>query len=112
MNVREQERGNVLVLLIDEKRLDAHKAPRLREEVISRIDGGRHLIVIDLSATEFMDSSGLGALVSCLKRMGPKGSIAVAGVKGSVDRLFSLTRMDRVFPLHATVDEAVEKLAG
>lgn len=112
MNVREQERGAVLVLSIDEKRLDAHKAPQLREAVISRIEKGHHLLVIDLSSTEFMDSSGLGALVSCLKRLGPKGSMAVAGVKGSVNRLFSLTRMDRVFPLHGTVDEAVDKLAG
>lgn len=110
MNVREEERGNVLVLSIDEKRLDAHKAPRLREEIISRIDGGRHLIVIDLAATEFMDSSGLGALVSCLKRLGPKGGIAVASLGSSVSRLFSLTRMNRVFSLHATVDEAVAQL--
>jgi anti-sigma B factor antagonist len=112
MNVREQERGSVLVLSIDEKRLDASKAPRLREEVISRIEGGRHLIVIDLAATEFMDSSGLGALVSCLKRLGPKGGMAIAGVNGAVGRLFSLTRMDRVFSLHDTVDEAVDRLAA
>ncbi|MFD1912651.1 STAS domain-containing protein [Halodurantibacterium flavum] len=110
MNVHEQERGNVLVLSFDEKRLDAHKAPRLREEIISRIEQGRHLIVVDLSATEFMDSSGLGALVSCLKRIGPKGGIAVAGLGSSVARLFLLTRMDRVFSLHGTVDEAVARL--
>ncbi|SCY88877.1 STAS domain-containing protein [Paracoccus tibetensis] len=110
MNVREQERGNVLVLSIDEKRLDAHKAPRLREEIISRIDQGRHLIVIDLAATEFMDSSGLGALVSCLKRLGPQGGIAVASIGSSVSRLFSLTRMNRVFSLHDSVDEAVAQL--
>jgi anti-sigma B factor antagonist len=68
--------------------------------------------VLDLSGVEFVDSSGLGAIVSCLKRLGPRGSLAIAGAQGSVQRLFTLTRMDRVFPLHETVDAAVDSLSG
>jgi anti-sigma B factor antagonist len=112
MNMREEKRGNVLVLIIDEKRLDASKAPMLREEVSRRIDAGNHLLVFDLSETQFMDSSGLGALVTCLKRLGPSGGMAIAGVGGAVARLFALTRMDKVFALHKTVDEAVGHLAS
>jgi anti-sigma B factor antagonist len=50
--------------------------------------------------------------VSCLKRIGPRGNLAIAGASGAVIRLFSLTRMDRVFSLHDTVDAAVEQMSS
>lgn len=110
MNIEEERRENVLILKFVEKRLDAQKAPALREELIRRIDAGHHLLVLDLQATQFMDSSGLGALVSSLKRLGPKGGMTLAGVGGAVARLFALTRMDRVFTMHDDVDSAVAEL--
>ena len=68
------------------------------------------MIVIDLAETSFVDSSGLSALISIIKRMGPRGGLAIAGAKGSVQSLFALTRMDRVFPMHDTVEAAVLRL--
>ncbi len=112
MNLTEEMRGEVLVLRLDEPRLDATKAPILREELIRRVEAGHDRIVLDLSATEFMDSSGLGALVSCLKRLGSRGALAVVGTKGEVARLFRLTRMDRVFALHPDLETAVRQLEG
>ncbi|TNC66577.1 STAS domain-containing protein [Rubellimicrobium roseum] len=107
MNMTEEMRGEVLVLRLAEARLDASKAPALREELIRRVEAGHDRIVLDLSATEFMDSSGLGALVSGLKRMGARGTLAIAGAQGAVARLFQLTRMDRVFALHPSTDAAL-----
>lgn len=104
-------RNNVLVVRVAEKRIDASKAPAFKDEMARCIDAGQSQIVLDLSSVEFMDSSGLGALVSCLKRLGPRGSLAVAGAGGAVGRLFALTRMDRVFALHPDVETAVERLS-
>ena len=104
-------RNNILVVRVQEKRIDASKAPAFKDEMARCIESGQNQLVLDLSQVDFIDSSGLGALVSCLKRLGPRGS-AVAGATGAVGRLFTLTRMDRVFALHANVDSAVEQLSA
>jgi anti-sigma B factor antagonist len=102
----------VLVVAVEEKRLDAGKAPAFKEGIAQCIEAGHTRLVLDLSRVEFIDSSGLGAIVSCLKRLGPRGSLAVAGAQGPVMRLFTLTRMDRVFPLEETADAAVARLSA
>ena len=112
MNITDELQGNILVLRVGETRLDAARAPALREELLRHIDAGHSQIVLDLSKTDFLDSSGLGALVSAVKRLGSKGTLAIAGAQGAVTRLFSLTRMDRVFALHPSVDAAVMQMAG
>jgi anti-sigma B factor antagonist len=103
-------RDGVVVARPAERRLDASRAPAFKDEMAKLIESGSTHIVIDLSGVDFVDSSGLGAIVSCLKRMGPKGSLAISGAHGAVSRLFSLTRMDKVFALHETVDQAVDSL--
>jgi anti-sigma B factor antagonist len=105
-------RNNVLVVRVTEKRVDAGKAPMFKDEMTRCIDSGQNQLVLDLSGVDFVDSSGLGAIVSCLKRLGPRGNLAIAGAKGGVSRLFTLTRMDKVFALHDTVDAAVEQLSA
>jgi anti-sigma B factor antagonist len=110
MMLVDEQRKNVLVLRVEEKRVDASKAPAFKDEVTKHIEAGHSQLVLDLSRVEFVDSSGLGALVACLKRLGPRGNMAIAGASGAVIRLFNLTRMDRVFSLHDSVDAAVEQL--
>lgn len=112
MMLSDEPRDRVLVVRVEERRVDASKAPAFKDEMARRIEAGHDQIVLDLSQVEFVDSSGLGAIVSCLKRLGPRGTLAVAGAQGAVARLFTLTRMDRVFPLHASVDEAVGRITG
>lgn len=112
MNITEERQGDILVLRVGEARLDAAEAPALREALLRHIDAGHGQIVLDLSRTDFLDSSGLGALVTAVKRLGSRGTLAIAGAQGAVTRLFSLTRMDRVFALHPSVEAAVTQMAG
>ncbi|WP_283138037.1 STAS domain-containing protein [Rhizohabitans arisaemae] len=66
----------------------------------------RHVIV-DLSQVTFCDASGLGALVAARKRLlAEGGSIQVVGANTHIRRLFEITGLDRVFPLHENLDEA------
>jgi anti-sigma B factor antagonist len=111
MDMTEERHGDILLLRVTEARLDAGRAPALREELLRRIDEGHGRIVLDLSATQFMDSSGLGALVSAVKRLGTRGTLAIAGAQGPVARLFALTRMDRVFSLHPSAEAALAGMA-
>src|SRR3712207_980111 len=90
MKISEERRGDILNLRVGEARGAATKAQAFREALRPQIDAGHGQIVLDLSAAEFMASSGLGALVSCVRRLGSRGSLAIAGAQGAVTGLFTL----------------------
>jgi anti-sigma B factor antagonist len=96
--------GDVVVVAA-EGELDFVSAPELRAALEAVSDGKR--VVLDLSGLSFMDSSGLGVLVSLRQRQ-PELSVRVAGASPRVAQLFTLTRLDAVFPLFPTVDAATE----
>lgn len=105
------ERG-VAVVAPTIRRLDASVAPAFKQAVVRVIEGGETRLVLDLAQVEFLDSSGLGAMVSILKALGNRGSVAVCNARGAVLSLFQLTRMDKVFAIVGTCDEAIARLAG
>lgn len=100
----------ILIVRVDERRLDASKAPAFKDEVNQALGEGLTRLVLDLGPVEFIDSSGLGVVVSVLKRLGPSGNLAIANANSAVRRLFSLTRMDRVFTLYDSPQAAVANL--
>ncbi|HWR37983.1 MAG TPA: STAS domain-containing protein [Patescibacteria group bacterium] len=72
----------------------------LREELIKLIEAGHRDFVIRLDQVDYIDSSGLGVLVTILKRIRElDGKLVIGGVKGVVKTLFELTRLNRVFDL-------------
>src|SRR5919199_4664676 len=87
-------------------RLDASVAPQLRASVAREIEAGHQRLVLDLGGVDFMDSSALGALVSCLKALGGRGDMAVSGAHGAGAQLFKLTRPDPGVKLHDNGDAA------
>ena len=64
------------------------------------IESGHPLIALDLSEVDFIDSSGLGAIVSVLKQLDGRGDLVIVGAKPAVMNLFRLTRMDKVFRMY------------
>lgn len=112
MPINARTESGVLVLTPDEARLDASNATGIRDAMIGHIEAGAKSLVLDLSGVRFVDSSALGALISVLKRMDPLGKLAIAGVQPAVARLFSITRMDRVFAMHPGTSEAVSALSA
>ena len=107
MQIEESREGTVVVVEPRESRLDAQRAVGFKEAMTRLIDGGCHQMVLDLAHVEFMDSSGLGAVVAVLKRLGFHGALVVCAARAPVVELFHLTRMDRVIKLVATRAEAV-----
>jgi anti-sigma B factor antagonist len=99
--------GECLVVSLQEKRLDAVIAPSFREALVERIDQGRHNIVLDMAQVNFMDSSGLGAVVAVLKHLGSKGRLHICGVTPAVMAVLKLTRMDRVLKTFETRQAAI-----
>lgn len=87
--------------------VDLYTAPKLKDRLVDIITGGRNRIVVNLEAVEFLDSSGLGALISGLKRCREAGgTLALTNASAPVRKVLAITGLDRVFPLHETVEQA------
>jgi anti-sigma B factor antagonist len=110
MTIIEQSHKGVPVLKVAGARIDAASAGGFRESLAAIVNRGVIRFVIDLSAVAFIDSTGLGALVSALKTSGPSGEVVVSGARESVATLFKLTRMDKVFRMFPTEAEAAAAL--
>jgi anti-sigma B factor antagonist len=111
MNITESDRDGVLVLRVTTSRIDAGCAQDFRTALGAVVARGITRFVIDLGGVDFVDSTGLGALVSALKASGQKGAVVVAGARDSVATLFKLTRMDKVFRMYPSESEAAAALA-
>jgi anti-sigma B factor antagonist len=107
MKIENKEVGRYLVVKILEPRMGADRAASFKDEMCKLIDQGHMAFVLDLSEVNFIDSTGLGAILSILKRVGKSGDIIVTGTSDTVGSMFKLTRMDRVFQMFPTVDEAL-----
>src|SRR5260370_6822085 len=101
------ERGGWLVGKVDSKILEERSGGAFKDAMKPLLIQDAKL-VSDLSSVEFIDSSGLGALVSCLRQAHTTGGeIKLAGLKKPVRVLFELVRMHRVFEVFNNPDEAV-----
>jgi len=109
MNLKTEQNGKVLVLLVHEERLDAHNSDELKIEVNRLFESGTKNLLVDLKEVRFIDSSGLGVLVSGFKNASThQGSIKLCSLQTQVKSMFELTRLHRVFDIYQTIDEALE----
>jgi anti-sigma B factor antagonist len=104
--------GDVGVALVPVEELDASNTGDFKRDIGPLLDASTNL-VLDLSRLRFVDSSGLGAFISCLRKLHAKGGdLKLCGMSGQVRAVFELVRMHRVFDIHATKDEAVRAFAA
>ena len=107
LNITEQD--DIVRIEVQEERMDAHNSGDLKEQMLQLFDEGKYNLTIDLSAVRFVDSSGLGALVSGFKNASAReGSLKLCCLQPQVRSMFELTRLHRVFEIFATVEEAVD----
>jgi len=109
MNVKIEQNGNVTVIFVREERLDAHNSEELKLEMNRLFEGGTKDLLVDLKEVRFIDSSGLGVLVSGFKNASTRqGTLKLSALQTQVKSMFELTRLHRVFDIYQTVDEALE----
>jgi anti-sigma B factor antagonist len=107
MEIPVESVGDVTVATVPVEELDASNAGDFKRDVGPILDAGTKL-VFDLSRLRFVDSSGLGAFISCLRRLNAKGGdVKLCGMSKQVRAVFELVRMHRVFDIRGTRDEAV-----
>ena len=99
------ENGHTIILVGGE--IDVYTAPKLRETLIELVSEGSHNVVVNLEGVDFLDSTGLGVLVGALKRVkAHDGSLALVCTQDKILKIFKITGLTKVFPIHASVDEA------
>ena len=87
--------------------IDVYTAPRLRESIVAAVEAGHSRLIIDVQKVDFLDSTGLGVLVGALKRVrADGGSLDIVCTQERILKIFEITGLDKVFGLHASVDEA------
>ncbi len=90
----------MLVVLVQEDRLDAAGSVAFKDAMKSVTRNAPRRVVLDLGQVRFLDSSGLGAIVSTMKHLAPARQLEVAALQPNVLRVFRLTRMDTVIDVH------------
>lgn len=89
--------------------LDTYTAPTLRDRLADLLESGTHTVIVDLSGVDFLDSTGLGVLVSGLERAREAGgALPLVCADQRILRLFGITGLDAVFTIRQTVDDAVK----
>ena len=93
--------------------VDLYTAPEFKERMVEVIENGKKRVVVDLSEATFIDSTTLGVLVGGVKRLRPSGgSLALVCTDQNIQKIFEITGLDRVFPIHATREDALRDVAG
>jgi len=100
MDITTEEIDGGVRACVREARLDAAIAIRFKDRLREVVTRQGPLILLDLSAVTFMDSSGLGAILAIRRALPPGHRIELAGLTPNVDRVFRLTRMDMIFTIH------------
>ena len=105
MSVRSTKQGDTVVIAV-EGQLIAGNRQHLREAVSSEIDRGSRAFVIDFADTGYVDSAGLGALVSLSKKIREaSGTLRLTNLNEDLRTLFELTRLDTLFALDEPGEE-------
>jgi anti-sigma B factor antagonist len=102
-----EKSGDVTIVKIAVDALDSGNEKRFKKEVIPILEPNSK-VVLDLSEVDFIDSSGLGVLLSCYRHVGAAGGdLRLCNLNEQVRTLFELVRMHRVFDIYDTREEAL-----
>ncbi len=100
------------IVTVTASRIDAAMAIQFKEDMRAETDTGSQRVILDLANVEFIDSSGLGAIVAAMKQLGDGRQLDLAGLTPTVNKVFRLTRMDTVFMLFPSLDDALAVRLG
>ena len=107
MDLGHTRTDEVDVLVLPVSRLDADLVPVFKAALAALELGGGPLVV-DLSAVEFIDSMGVGALLGCMRRQHEHGStMRLCGVQTTVGAIFSILKLSRVFEIYESRESAL-----
>jgi anti-sigma B factor antagonist len=106
LDITTERDGNVCRVHVSGE-IDVYTSPTLKAEIVAAVEQGCTNLVVDIDNVGFIDSSGLGVLVSGLRRAKENaGSMHIVCTKENILKIFRITGLDRVFPVFASAEEA------
>lgn len=107
MEIPVEKVGDIAVAVLPGDHLDAGLTEEFRRDIAPILDANQK-VLFDMSGLRFVDSAGVGALLSCLRRLsGAGGDLKLFGLSKPVRAIFDMARMHRIFDLFETKEEAV-----
>ena len=111
MNVKPIRTEALLIVDVCCDHIDAANSEAFKTEILALLDGPGDT-VIDLTALKFMDSSGIGVMLACMRRIRAGGSrLVLCGLQPTVQAIVELVHLSRVIDIYATRTEAIEAIA-
>ncbi|MBU0960440.1 MAG: STAS domain-containing protein [Proteobacteria bacterium] len=111
MKIKTEIINSIFIVTFEGPRLDASFAQDFLNAMKGFIQKGHLDILLDLTAVDFVDSTGLGSIVRCLKEIDSRGQLVLCGVNEMVLSLLQMTRLDKIFTRAADRDEALNSLS-
>ena len=107
MNFTISKENDVAIFTLKDSRLDSITSPEIKAELLIVCQEDIHVLMIDLSAVSFCDSTGLSALLLAQRQMREKeGDALVVDKLGKVRTLMALAKLDGVIPVFASIEDA------
>lgn len=97
MNLTSTTDGSRRIVTVNESRIDAAVALMFKNKMRAETEDAPDKVILNLEQVQFVDSSGLGAIVAAMKAMGASRTLALAGLTPTVEKVFRLTRMTLFF---------------
>lgn len=107
MRLTSRQADGVQVVRVEAERIDAAAAIQFKDEMRRCTAEGPDRVVLDLAEVDFVDSSGLGAIVAAMKDLGADRQLDLAALSPAVEKVFRLTRMDTVFAIFGSAESAL-----
>ena len=92
--------------------VDIFTAPAVKLAAREAVFSGRNRIVLDLTETTFLDSTGLGVIIGLARLVRPDGDIAIVNVNPTIMKTFEITGLDDIFAVRPTLETAIAALAA
>lgn len=105
VEVRFDEKENKWVFL-PEGEIDIYTSPKFKEEVLNKFDSKETDILINGEKLAYVDSTGLGVLISILKKLKDNGyKVYLSNIKPNIRKIFDITELDKLFIIRGEKDE-------
>lgn len=111
MELATKQSGGTVTVTIAENRIDSAAAVIFKDAVRAAAQEADDRVVLDLGAVDFVDSSGLGAIIAVMKALPAGMRLDLASLRPPVEKVFRLTRMDSVFRIYPDLETAQADIA-
>lgn len=110
MNIAHATQNDILIVTPEGDCLDATEAPVFKEKVLNLISNTENRkVLLDLHNLQFIDSSGLGSLLSILRVLNSRsGKLKLSGMNKQIRTMFELVSMHKIFDIHMTAEDAIQ----